>query len=63
MIFCILQVKDKKYRPPGTRHLHDILGVVIGGPCSRRIGEPGHAIPDYLKFKASIFCYIFINNY
>ncbi|CAD5213625.1 unnamed protein product [Bursaphelenchus okinawaensis] len=39
------------YRPPGTRRLHDILGVEIGGPLGRRYGEAGHAVEDYTKFK------------
>ncbi|KAI1303010.1 Serine/threonine-protein kinase minibrain [Halotydeus destructor] len=41
----------KKYKPPGSRKLHDILGVDSGGPGGRRLGEPGHSVPDYLKFK------------
>ncbi|XP_077293170.1 minibrain isoform X2 [Arctopsyche grandis] len=41
----------RKYRAPGTRHLHDILGVDGGGPAQRRRGEPGHSVSDYLKFK------------
>ncbi|CAD6190477.1 unnamed protein product [Caenorhabditis auriculariae] len=39
------------YRAPGTRKLHDILGVTSGGPGGRRIGESGHAVEDYSKFK------------
>lgn len=42
---------SKKYKPPGTKSLHDILGVETGGPGGRRIGEPGHSMSDYLKFK------------
>ncbi|XP_072166377.1 dual specificity tyrosine-phosphorylation-regulated kinase 1B-like [Diadema setosum] len=41
----------KKYKSPGTRKLHDILGVELGGPGGRRAGEPGHTVSDYLKFK------------
>lgn len=41
----------RKYKPPGTRKLHDILGVETGGPGGRRAGEAGHSISDYLKFK------------
>lgn len=41
----------RKYRPPGTRKLHDILGVETGGPGGRRLDEPGHSVADYLKFK------------
>lgn len=50
--YVLKKSKDgKKYKPPGTRRLHDILGVESGGPGGRRIGEPGHSISDYLKFK------------
>ena len=38
-------------RAPGTRRLHDLLGVDTWGPGSRRYGEPGHSASDYLKFK------------
>lgn len=41
----------KKYKLPGTRRLHDILGVDTGGPGGRRAGEPGHSSSEYLKFK------------
>lgn len=41
----------KKYKLPGTRRLHDILGVETGGPGGRRAGEAGHSMSDYLKFK------------
>ncbi|XP_049875381.1 serine/threonine-protein kinase minibrain isoform X2 [Pectinophora gossypiella] len=41
----------RKYRAPGTRRLHEILGVEGGGPAARRRGEPGHSVSDYLKFK------------
>lgn len=44
----------RKYRAPGTRLLHDILGVDGGGPAQRRRGEPGHSVSDYLKFKVVI---------
>lgn len=44
----------KKYRSAGTRRLHDILGVESGGPSGRRIGEPGHSVADYLKFKVCV---------
>ena len=40
-----------QYKSPGTRKLHDILGVESGGPGGRRAGEPGHSLSDYLKFK------------
>ncbi|CAF3421016.1 unnamed protein product [Rotaria socialis] len=43
--------KDKRYRSPGTRKLHDIIGVEIGGPGGRRAGEPNHSASDYIKFK------------
>lgn len=42
---------NRKYKPPGTRRLHDILGVETGGPGGRRLNEPGHAVQDYLRFK------------
>ena len=40
-----------KYRSPGTRKLHDVLGVDVGGPGGRRSGEPNHSGSDYVKFK------------
>lgn len=40
-----------QYKPPSTRKLQDILGVDSGGPGGRRLGEPGHSVADYLKFK------------
>ena len=40
-----------QYRAPGTRKLHDILGVEIGGPGGRRSGETNHSVSDYVKFK------------
>jgi len=43
--------KEKKYRGPGSRKIHDILGVETGGPGGRRLGEPGHSVADYLRFK------------
>ncbi|XP_034938495.1 serine/threonine-protein kinase minibrain isoform X2 [Chelonus insularis] len=50
--YVLKKSKDgKKYKLPGTRRLHDILGVESGGPGGRRLGEPGHSISDYLKFK------------
>jgi dual specificity tyrosine-phosphorylation-regulated kinase 1 len=50
--YVLKKSKDgKKYKLPGARRLHDILGVENGGPGGRRIGEPGHSISDYLKFK------------
>ncbi|KAL1138414.1 hypothetical protein AAG570_008478, partial [Ranatra chinensis] len=45
----------KKYRSAGSRRLHDILGVETGGPGGRRLGEPGHSVSDYLKFKDLIY--------
>lgn len=52
--YVLRKPKDnKKYRAPGTRRLHDILGVESGGPGGRRLGEPGHSVSDYLKFKVS----------
>ncbi|XP_022189863.1 serine/threonine-protein kinase minibrain [Nilaparvata lugens] len=50
--YVLKKFKDmKKYKRPGTRRLHDILGVEVGGPGGRRIGEPGHSPQEYLKFK------------
>jgi len=44
--------KDGKiYKPPESRRLSDVLGVDIGGPGGRRLGEAGHTTSDYLKFK------------
>ncbi|TRY78525.1 hypothetical protein TCAL_13635 [Tigriopus californicus] len=47
----IVSKDGKKYRAPTSRKLHDIIGVESGGPGGRRIGEPGHSVADYLKFK------------
>jgi len=44
-------VFQQEYKPPGTRKLHNILGVETGGPGGRRAGESGHTVADYLKFK------------
>ncbi|XP_032296184.1 serine/threonine-protein kinase minibrain isoform X3 [Drosophila virilis] len=44
-------LNGRKYKPPGSRKLHDILGVETGGPAGRRMDEPGHSVSDYLKFK------------
>ncbi|KAH8387995.1 hypothetical protein KR093_010797, partial [Drosophila rubida] len=44
-------LNGRKYKPPGSRKLHDILGVETGGPAGRRLDEPGHSVADYLKFK------------
>lgn len=41
----------KEYRQPGVKKLHDVLGCESGGPGGRRLGEPGHTLQDYLKFK------------
>ncbi|XP_015518358.1 serine/threonine-protein kinase minibrain [Neodiprion pinetum] len=50
--YVLKKSKDgKKYKPPGSRQLQDILGVETGGPGSRRLGEAGHSVSDYLKFK------------
>ena len=45
---------NKTYKAPGHRKLHDILGVSSGGPGGRRIGEAGHSIEEYMKFKVDI---------
>ena len=58
--YVMKKPKDgKKYRVPGTRRLHDILGIETGGPAGRRIGEPGHSVSDYLKFKVIIASSLF----
>ncbi|XP_018570401.1 serine/threonine-protein kinase minibrain isoform X1 [Anoplophora glabripennis] len=50
--YILKKPKDgKKYKLPGTRRLHEILGVETGGPGGRRAGEAGHSMSDYLKFK------------
>lgn len=50
--FVLKKTKEgKKYKSPGSRKLYDILGVETGGPGGRRLGETGHSMPDYLKFK------------
>ncbi|KAJ8970939.1 hypothetical protein NQ314_000954 [Rhamnusium bicolor] len=50
--YILKKPKDgKKYKLPGSRRLHDILGVETGGPGGRRAGEAGHSMSDYLKFK------------
>ena len=43
--------KEKRYRPAGSKKIHDILGVETGGPEGRRYGEQGHSVSDYLRFK------------
>ena len=45
------QFLSLQYKAPGTRRLHDILGADRGGPGGRRLGEAGHTLQDYLKFK------------
>ncbi|XP_052126901.1 serine/threonine-protein kinase minibrain [Frankliniella occidentalis] len=50
--YVLRKIRDgKKYKLPGTRRLHDLLGVDSWGPGGRRLGEPGHSNSDYLKFK------------
>ena len=49
--YVLKKTGPDKYRAPGTRKLHDILGVETGGPGERRLGEVGHSAADYLKFK------------
>lgn len=39
------------HRAPNSRKMDDIIGVETGGPGARRLGEPGHSVYDYLKFK------------
>ncbi|XP_078088846.1 dual specificity tyrosine-phosphorylation-regulated kinase 1A isoform X1 [Mustelus asterias] len=47
----IKKIGNTEYKPPGSRKLHNILGVETGGPGGRRAGESGHTVADYLKFK------------
>ncbi|KAF0296529.1 Serine/threonine-protein kinase minibrain [Amphibalanus amphitrite] len=49
--YVLKKTGSGNYRAPGTRKLHDILGVETGGPGERRLGEVGHGAADYLKFK------------
>lgn len=49
--YVLKKSSAEKYRAPGSRRLHDILGVETGGPGERRLGELGHSAADYLKFK------------
>ena len=46
--------EGKRYRPAGSKKIHDILGVETGGPGGRRAGEPGHSVSDYLRFKVIV---------
>ena len=46
--------EGKRYRPAGSKKIHDILGVETGGPGGRRAGEPGHSVSDYLRFKVNV---------
>lgn len=48
---CKKPKDGKKYKQPGSRKLHDVIGAENGGPGGRRSGEPGHNLADYLKFK------------
>lgn len=51
LVFNQFLTSQQEYKPPGTRKLHNILGVETGGPGGRRAGESGHTVADYLKFK------------
>ncbi len=48
---CRKSRDGKRYRPAGSRKLHDIIGVEAGGPQGRRLGEQGHSPFEYRKFK------------
>ncbi|XP_033759224.1 dual specificity tyrosine-phosphorylation-regulated kinase 1B-like isoform X2 [Pecten maximus] len=48
---CKKSKDGKKYKQPGSRKLHEVIGAETGGPGGRRAGEPGHNVADYLKFK------------
>ena len=50
--YILSPAKDgKRYRPPGGRSVHEVVGVDSGGPGGRRLGEAGHTVQDYMKFK------------
>ncbi|XP_076041393.1 dual specificity tyrosine-phosphorylation-regulated kinase 1A-like isoform X2 [Oratosquilla oratoria] len=50
--YILKKSKDgKKYKPPLSRKLRDIIGVESGGPGGRRLNEQGHSVSDYLKFE------------
>ncbi|XP_068228970.1 LOW QUALITY PROTEIN: dual specificity tyrosine-phosphorylation-regulated kinase 1B-like [Palaemon carinicauda] len=50
--YILKKPKDgKKYKPPMSRKLRDIIGVESGGPGGRRLNEQGHSVSDYLKFE------------
>ncbi|KAK4323961.1 hypothetical protein Pmani_005378 [Petrolisthes manimaculis] len=50
--YILKKAKDgKKYKPPLSRKLRDIIGVESGGPGGRRLNEQGHSVSDYLKFE------------
>ncbi|CAL4090157.1 unnamed protein product, partial [Meganyctiphanes norvegica] len=50
--YILKKSKDgKKYKPPMSRKLRDIIGVESGGPGGRRLNEQGHSVSDYLKFE------------
>lgn len=54
--FVCRKSKDgKRYKSPASRKLHDVVGVDVGGPGGRRLGEPGHSVSDYMKFKVGVF--------
>ncbi len=53
----------KRYKSAGSRKLHEILGVDSGGPGGRRLGEPGHTVADYLKFKVRYFLHALSGNF
>jgi len=41
-------IHPRNYKP---RSLDDVLGVEIGGPERRRLGQAGHSVTDYRKLK------------
>lgn len=50
--YSLRKTRDmKNYKKQGSKKLHEIIGCDTGGPGGRRLGEPGHTISDYLKFK------------
>lgn len=42
---------SRKHELPGSRKLHDILGVDIGDSGGKRADKCHHSMTDYLKFK------------
>ena len=54
LIVHVLRLCIKEYKLPGTRKLHDVLGVETGGPGGRRKDMPGHSVADYTNFQVRL---------